>query len=199
MSMKRIFLGLPLSSHVTEQLKKSLRPLQKRESNFFWIPEENWHITLSFLGDMADDEIQEVKRIVAGVAKIHNYFNMYFDGIAFFPDPRHPRKIVLTSVKNRNLTNLQFALRVALEKFIPEVTKRQRFFPHVSIANIKRDADQNGLAEAFTEIQYKRRLEVTEITFFETVMNDKPPVQYKKISEIPLRVVDKINLDDETE
>lgn len=49
----RLFIGIPLSADMAEQLAAAQAQLKPGSEGFRWTPPESWHITLQFLGETA--------------------------------------------------------------------------------------------------------------------------------------------------
>ncbi|GAI77066.1 unnamed protein product, partial [marine sediment metagenome] len=56
-----------------------------------WVKKENIHLTLIFLGEIAEDVIDQVKERMQTVSKNHKAFNMALQGTGVFPSFRRPR------------------------------------------------------------------------------------------------------------
>jgi 2'-5' RNA ligase len=54
----RLFLGLPIQDSVSQHLHQLCEPLQGCR----WLPEEQWHLTLCFLGELEEDWIEDLSR-----------------------------------------------------------------------------------------------------------------------------------------
>jgi RNA 2',3'-cyclic 3'-phosphodiesterase len=67
----RLFVALEIPAHVRDDLRASLEPWRAELVGFRWVPPENWHATLLFLGATTADRIAWVrarlKETVAGV------------------------------------------------------------------------------------------------------------------------------------
>jgi 2'-5' RNA ligase len=194
---KNFFVGIPLSSRVSELLMDSLKPLNAFSEDFYWIPEKNWHITLSFLGNLTDEQKHSIQKTLSKYVSEQRYFNIYFNAAVLFPD-KNPKKVVVSMVKNRNLLNFQFGLKTELSKCLPEVVFDQKFVPHVSVINLKFGRLKKEMAAKVQELSFKKRFEVTDVALLETLVHDKPPVSYRVLSEARLLVDDKF-VEQETE
>ncbi len=190
--MARIFIGIPLGKNISDELESTLSPLSRFEKEFFWNPKENWHITLAFIGDVDEKKLAEVQKIFSTYAVSKKYFNMYFNGVATFPE-HMPKKLVLTMVKNRNLMDLQYGLRNALKDYIHPEELRRGFLPHVTMASLKRNMNHAELIAKATSLEFKKRFEVDTISCIETVQVERPPVSYRVLSEAKMIVDDKFD------
>lgn len=99
-----------------------------------WVPAENYHVTLRFIGNVeghvADDVCETLERIDAGTVDID------FDGLTWFGTKKKPTSIVARVAKNEGLLHLQRKVESAVVRsgLPPEDRK---FMPHVTLARLK--------------------------------------------------------------
>ncbi len=189
--MKRVFIGIPLGKNISENLRETLAPFDTFQKSFYWIPQENWHVTLSFIGDVTEESLSEIQKEVSAFVSSQKYFNVYFNAIESFPS-KSPKKLVITMVKNRNLMDLQYGLRNVLKKYIGAQAEKS-FFPHVSVINLKRTPEIPAILEKAASMQFKKRFEVDTVACIETIFKEKPPVEYRVLSEAKMIVDDKFD------
>ena len=58
-----------------------------------WVKTQQMHLTLKFLGDVPDTETPDICRVVAGVARQFEPFEITLRGAGAFPTNEHPRTI----------------------------------------------------------------------------------------------------------
>lgn len=56
----RAFLALELTAEIRDNLKRTVHRLRFTAMRIAWVPPENWHVTLLFLGDAAPDRLTEL-------------------------------------------------------------------------------------------------------------------------------------------
>jgi RNA 2',3'-cyclic 3'-phosphodiesterase len=65
-----------------------LRPLSRAVA---WVPADNLHLTLRFLGHQTADRLREVARALAETAAAAAPFSLALEGVGAFPGPDRPR------------------------------------------------------------------------------------------------------------
>ncbi len=65
----RLFLAIELPSHVLDDLESALAPLRAAAPGLAWVPCEKRHLTLKFLGDVAEDRVPALVAMMDRVAR----------------------------------------------------------------------------------------------------------------------------------
>lgn len=124
--MRRLFVAISLPEHVADQL--SLLETGIRGAR--WVPYDNFHLTLSFIGETDRHGLNEIALALAGVSA--PAFDLRLKGCGFFGD-RKPRALWVGAEANPALSHLQSKIAVALKRagFAEE---KRKFTPHVTLA-----------------------------------------------------------------
>lgn len=67
MSSQRLFVALPVPAHVRTLITAAAAPARDAAPELTWTRSEGWHLTLGFLGDVADEAVADVGRVIAAV------------------------------------------------------------------------------------------------------------------------------------
>lgn len=133
---KRLFIAIPLSTDFIEALDEYCKGLSGFDEWRF-IPKENWHITVLFLGHVKDEElptiVETLKKVFPGVKS----FTLEFDKIMFAPPGRPPRMIWAQFKKSAEFQRLSNDLNKAFEKFIKKTSMQREALPHATLARLK--------------------------------------------------------------
>ena len=130
---RRIFIGIDLPQIVKKRLFQRIEKWQ--ELPIKWISEENFHITLLFLGYLYDDVILDVCSKVRNISNNFNSFDINFDHIQLGPTPENPKMVWFAGEASENLKQLQENLEKELGIFMRE---KKSFRPHVTLGRIKK-------------------------------------------------------------
>src|SRR5262245_38553481 len=91
MARVRIFVGIDVGDAVQAAASVAQARLAKSGADGKWVPPQNFHLTLTFLGELDDRDLHGVCRAVAAAAKPLVPFRLAFGGIGAFPNLRRPK------------------------------------------------------------------------------------------------------------
>lgn len=89
----RSFIAIPLSGEVQRAARKMLRELRGEKDGMKWVPEDNLHLTLKFLGDVVDRDVPAVCRVVRDCCSQVEPFELELQGCGGFPNLERPRVV----------------------------------------------------------------------------------------------------------
>jgi len=129
---KRVFFSIPLSSGVKRKIKSVL---ERHDLPGKIEPEEKWHITLNFIGNVDDNEL--AKLIFIGkeaAAKIKN-FEIKIKDLIYVPSAQNPKMLWVSVENNKSLDSLQKILSDKMfSSNIPYRIEHSIFNPHINLA-----------------------------------------------------------------
>lgn len=126
----RLFIAIELP----EQARKALAGLRCDIPGARWVPWEQIHLTLAFLGEVDDDG---VARLTGRLSRIHApAFTLRFGGSGCFPDRRRPRVLWVGLEHESRLLHLAAKVRDAVTD-CGIVLEDRPFSPHITLARIK--------------------------------------------------------------
>ncbi len=136
----RLFLGFP-----PQHAERAIYGLYDRLSSsrelpedlpLRWVPPENWHITLVFLGEVAERSLGKLVDTVAPLAGACPEIALNFETLEWFPSPMKPRLLALGVEQAPALMALQAEVSAALrrEGFHSE---QRSYRPHLTLARLQ--------------------------------------------------------------
>ncbi|SDH28881.1 RNA 2',3'-cyclic phosphodiesterase [Roseospirillum parvum] len=126
----RLFVALPLPAPVVE----TLTGLTGGIPGARWVPPENLHLTLAFIGEVDGGAAAELAEALEGVRSPP--FTLHLQGIGTFDRGRSPRALWIAAPREAALVQLQGRVISAIEAAGLE-PERRRFTPHVTLARLK--------------------------------------------------------------
>lgn len=133
----RLFVAVPIAPRNQRFLEKVQRSLREAEADYRWSDPGKIHLTLAFLGDVAEDKIAAVKEALSSAEKPPAAFSVFMDGWGAFPGPGNPR-VIWVGLKDaeKKLQILAQGVRDSLKKAgIPFDEKE--FLPHLTLGRLR--------------------------------------------------------------
>ena len=184
----RTFIALPLPGAVRSKLEALQTSLAPAVEGARWVGPEAFHLTLAFLGDVADPDLNAVCLAVAGSVRNLPRFSLEVRGLGAFPDAGRPR--VLWAGIEGDLDALAAVRRAAFDAATLAGYRPadERFHPHVTLARLKpgrgASADLGPLIERRRAWRAGAFPADTVITFASTTTPDGPA--YASLGRAPL-------------
>lgn len=89
----RTFLAIELPDTVLDSIHTTVLPLQSALPEDFlrWVPIENMHVTIKFLGKTDRSALPDIKDQIMSCCRDASVFDLDFGGLGAFPSQRRPR------------------------------------------------------------------------------------------------------------
>ena len=141
MSLLRAFIAVEIPSSIQKTIRESTISLRETLGNDLvrWVPPQNVHLTLKFLGDVSPSNLDMIKQMLTAEAAQHACFEMCVEGIGSFPNSRRPRVIWVGLQAPAALDSLQRGIQSASAR-LGYATEERGFSPHLTIGRVKQDA-----------------------------------------------------------
>jgi RNA 2',3'-cyclic 3'-phosphodiesterase len=127
----RVFVALDIPEEIRSKMSRYLEGIREFAPDARWVKPESFHVTLKFIGEQKDDQVERMKR---ELATVHSpLFDVSFRGQGFFPNPRSPRVFWLGIEAPDALPQLAKSIDEAVSRSgIPRETNDYR--PHLTLA-----------------------------------------------------------------
>jgi 2'-5' RNA ligase len=137
----RMFIALPLPEAVKEDLSTFLEPRQEVGTGLRWALPEHWHLTLAFLPDVADRNMDELLERLERAASRRKPLDLRLARAGAFPHPSKA-KVLWAGVEHdgQELMRLAGGARAAGAKS-GNAVGGGRFHPHLTLARLGVPAD----------------------------------------------------------
>lgn len=147
MTAIRSFIAIDLNVQVQSKLGEIIHQLQPLTGNIVrWVPENNIHITLKFLGDTSPTNLEILKKIVTVEANRVSGFDLSVDGLGAFPTLRRPRVIWVGVQAPPTLLALQRNIDTETQRlgYAPE---DRPFSPHLTLGRLAHNATPDEIRQ----------------------------------------------------
>lgn len=140
----RCFIAIELPPELKDTIHGLTGGLRASGARVKWVPAENLHLTLKFLGNTPEETVPDIRDRLAGVSALHPAFTLEFRGAGAFPDLRWPRVVWAGVLDSDALLGLQRDVEEAMGElgFAPE---GKAYSPHLTLGRVKSPGGLAGL------------------------------------------------------
>ncbi len=153
MSLLRSFIAIELPAQVCDAIQKQTTRLRQTLGDDLvrWIPTQNMHLTLKFLGDINTSHLEFLKQLLAREADSHPQFNLQLGGLGSFPNSRKPRLLWIGIQTPTDLASLQKSIEAGTTRLGYEQEERA-FSPHLTIGRVRQTVSPQELQKIRTAL-----------------------------------------------
>jgi 2'-5' RNA ligase len=144
--MVRAFIAVEINEDVRKKLVTLQGMLPTSQAKLKLVEPENIHLTLKFLGEVAEEKVKAIAKAMGGAVSGFRKFNVSIKGIGVFPSLHHIRVIWAGVSEGREqIIDLQRKIDTALQ---PLGFRLERdFHPHATLARVKFVRERTPLVE----------------------------------------------------
>ncbi len=157
------------------------------EERIKWVDEQNFHLTLKFLGETSEEQVMQVKNILADYAALQQPVSFTLSGLGFFKSRGMPRVLYVDIHNGEALKLLAEGIETLL---LPSGFKKEErpFNPHLTLARIKFIKDKKRFYQALETYQFSSNQPVTvyDVIFFQSRLQPDGPV-YNELAKFSLQ------------
>ena len=191
MHLLRVFIAVEVPREIREAICNATVPLQKViGSTVRWVPMENLHLTLKFLGDVSPTNIEMLSEMLRAEAGLFDCFDLRLSGLGSFPSPKRPRVLYIGIQAPTMLETLQRGIESASRRLGYE-SEAHAFSPHLTIGRVKQHVtgiDQQNIRRALeeTRIDLLGTARVDSVHLYKSDLKSTGSV-YTRLYSAPLR------------
>jgi 2'-5' RNA ligase len=162
--VQRVFIGIPLDQQAHAQINDLLAPLKSSIHAARWVPEQNRHLTLAFLGNRPAAVIEKLTRSMDQAYQQETGFETGTSGLNRFPNSSG-NIIALVFRSDARLSRLY---RVTQEFLVANGFgfNRTQFRPHITLGRIRSSPRSNTDINQVTKIS----LQIGKIVFYQSTL-----------------------------
>lgn len=178
------FIAIPLPKELKQQLKEQLRKTWDKKSFQKWVHEEDYHITLVFLGAVSTEQRNKIVNTLNERSAHWPPLTLKLDNMGTFGLPEKPRIYWLGLYENDDLRKLQKNIRDIVDSCGVQVDPRP-YSPHITVAR-KWSLDEAFKAKHVTLMN--KPFTISHVDLFQSFPKLEP--KYKSIHTFLLGRVD---------
>ncbi|GIW98201.1 MAG: RNA 2',3'-cyclic phosphodiesterase [Pirellulaceae bacterium] len=187
MDTSRLFIGLPVSAPAASQLARLIDRLSTRIPSVRWVPPENLHLTLKFLGDTPLERIPAIHQCMESAAANIGPVAMRIESCGCFPPHGVPRVLWAgVHVEGDGLLTIYQRLDDGLAELGIRPESRS-FHPHITLGRTTRAVarEQADLRRVLQSTNFATHCWAEQIVLYSSSRGQKG-VEYTSLATVPL-------------
>ena len=187
--MKRLFVAAWLPAAVRAEAAEVSERLRATGADVRWVPPENLHVTLRFLGDVEDDRVDGLVGCLSRAFAACEPFGIRLSGLGRFP-PRGAPRVVWVGMESgkREIASLASITEKALlaEGFLDRIEERP-FRAHVTLGRPRSSRGVGRLLDLLEELPFDGRTHLfEEVRLVESRLSPRG-AKYHAVARFPVR------------
>jgi len=174
----RAFIAIDLPEKIKKKIAELENDFKKCNLTFKWVKPENLHLTLKFLGNINQEQINKINEAITTVSGKFAAFEASLSSFGFFPNARKPRVFFISIDKEELFKSIASELEKELETLGFE--KEDRFKSHITLARIKNLKNIESLKEKIKNTRLDEEFPADTITLYKSTLTKEGPI-YGKI------------------
>lgn len=187
----RTFIAIQMPADIRRKLAGIGEELKKSGADAKWVPEENFHITLKFLGNVTAERVTAVSEVVRSIAERTEAFDLVLSGVGAFPRLSRPSVVwVGISDGSDRIASLAEKIDFELGRLGFECENRP-FSGHVTVARVRTPKNLERLKGMIENLQGQHvgAFGVESVAIMKSELRRTGPI-YTAINEYGLRIVE---------
>jgi RNA 2',3'-cyclic 3'-phosphodiesterase len=127
----RLFVAIDLDDGIRERITQFLEGVRGFAPEARWMVPESWHVTLKFIGERPEQEVENVKAALGMTGP--SAFDLNFRGYGYFPTPRTARVFWIGVESDGKLASLATAVDASLVRLGIQKEEHE-FDAHLTLA-----------------------------------------------------------------
>ena len=191
MSMLRAFIAVEIPAEIQQNVYKQTTNFRRSiDSLIRWVPAENMHLTLKFLGDVSPSSVEFLTQMLRNEAEAVPCFNIHLTGLGSFPSLRRPRLIYIGIQAPAALEALQRGIDAASHR-LGYPSEERPFSAHLTLGRVKQNvgaADQQKIRRTLesTQVDVLGSARVDSVHLFKSELKPSGSV-YTRLYSAPLK------------
>lgn len=181
----RSFIAIPLSEGTRANLRKCREKLKSPGLDIKWVEEDNFHITLFFLGDISEAISEALVGGIRDITAAAAPFSLSIKGVGAFPNTKRPRVIWAGVEEGKEEIKLLYRQLVAFLKGLGFEESRN-FSPHITLGRFRSPVDMDAVIPQYKKVKELGGELVQGISLMESTLTDKGPL-YSEIAYFKFR------------
>ena len=191
MGLLRTFIAVEIPHEIQQAIFKATSNVRQAMGPVIrWVPPENMHLTLKFLGDVSPSSVELLTQMLQAEADSSRCFEIRICGLGSFPSLKRPRILYIGIQAPPGLEALHHGVESASRRLGYESEDRP-FSPHLTVGRVRQDAsssEQQKIRQSLENIHIDLlgTARVDSVHLFKSDLKSSGPV-YTKLFSAPFK------------
>lgn len=131
----RLFIAVHVDVPILNKIAKFVKPFKEKYKSVKWVPIENMHLTLKFLGDVQNDLVEEIQDRLSLIDS--PAFNLKLINVGAFPNMRSPKIFWIGIEEEEDLFTQLFNNVEDQLEHLDFPKEKRAFSPHLTLCRFK--------------------------------------------------------------
>ena len=186
----RCFVAIEIDEERRQAVRRAVdevRPVTTvSRARISWARPEGWHVTLKFLGDIAESRLEAVRGALAAAVRGVGRFDLLLRGLAGWPRGDRARVLAVGVEDGGNSARLAHGIDDVLEP-LGFAREERDYVPHLTVARLRDGAAARVIARATAPFEEKLfgAMPVERMGLYESVLGPDG-AKYRRIEDYAL-------------
>jgi len=182
----RSFIAVELSAGQRQEIQKIVDEVSTIDANITYTEPENLHITVKFLGNIKNEDLEKLQEECTIALQNQNSFTLSLDGVGVFESWEY-LKVLWIGIENGK-NEISIMHRLLTETITVGGKEIRKFHPHATIARVKGPKNKQLLSKKFKEFSdtVVGSYRVESVKVKQSHLGPNGP-RYQDLFEIPLK------------
>lgn len=174
----RTFIALDLTPEMRQGLSGLQAELKKSNADVKWVDPKNIHLTLKFLGDITEQQVEPVTQALDKIAAHRQPYELSLSGIGAFPKLDYPR-VVWVGIESGKEETKEWAAKIDEELSRLGFKKEGREFKaHLTIGRVRSPKNKDRLKSIIQSTTFapSSKIPIDSITFYQSTLTPQGPI-----------------------
>jgi 2'-5' RNA ligase len=180
----RCFIAVEMPGPLKTKIGELIDTLRQTGADVKWVKKENLHITLKFLGNIAESSVDDIKNSLTRKLSHYEPFCIRISGTGTFPPGRFPRVIWIGMDEAEILNHIHKNVDEGMSGFGVKPDDRL-FSPHLTVGRVRSNKRMNELLKKIDEMRSEEfgALEISGVSLMKSELKPAGP-EYERLAEI---------------
>lgn len=183
----RCFIAIDITEDIRRDLNEIIDRLKKYDTDVKWVPVENIHITLKFLGNTPEKLLPKIKEKLFNIVLSYKPFYITIYGTGVFPNRKYPRVIWIGVDDSETLKRLYLDIENTMVS-LGFKKENKKYNPHLTIGRVHSQRGIMNLINVLDTLKDKNfgNIHIKQIKLMKSELKPQGAI-YSSLYEIPFR------------